>query len=587
MALYTGESIERVKEAVDMVELVSARTDLRRVGARHVGLCPFHDERTASFSVNAEHGLYHCFGCGASGDAIRFVQETEALDFKGAVELLADRYGVELQREQEDPRAEERRRRQERMLKLVERAADFYARFLWESSEAAAARDYLTGRGLGEEVLREFRVGYSPKAWDRIVMAAQRDGYSQEEIAQAGLGQRGRQGGFYDRFRGRIMFPLADRRGRVRGFGARALREDQKPKYLNTNEIPELFEKGRQLFGLDRARAAAAAAGRVVVVEGYTDVLTLHQAGITETVAIMGTALTQQQLAELPYLAKTVQLALDADRAGQDAMLRAARGAQKRDLELLVVDLPADRDPADLVAAEGVEAFTRLADRAMTVPEFETRRVLADADLASPRGRDRALEQIRPLIGATPANSATRQELVRFVADRIDVPTHYVMTETAPVAVSSPGGNGAAASAAARPDLERLRRDERTFLSMCLAEPVAGREYLAKLSDDHLSSERLRGVRDWLVEHFDSPLAGLPSDDPSLSAAVTEVVMLAEEEPSSGSVLRLTFLQLELDRVNRALRHAEREGDFDRQRALWGEREEVRARFDELMGESE
>jgi DNA primase len=328
MALYTAESIERVKDAVDMVELVGARTDLRRVGARFTGLCPFHDERTPSFSVNAEHGLYHCFGCGASGDAIRFVQETEALDFKGAIELLADRYGVELQREQEDPREEERRRRSERLLKLVDRTADFYARYLWESEEAARAREYLAARGLSEEVLRTFRVGYAPKAWDRIVLAAQRDGYDVQEIAAAGLGQRGRQGGFYDRFRGRIMFPLADRRGRVRGFGARALRDDQKPKYLNTSEN-ELFEKGRQLFGLDRARAPAASAGRVVIVEGYTDVLTLHQAGITEAVAIMGTALTQQQIAELPFLAKTVYLALDADRAGQEAMLRAARGASR------------------------------------------------------------------------------------------------------------------------------------------------------------------------------------------------------------------------------------------------------------------
>src|SRR4051795_583299 len=162
MGLYTRDSIERVKEAVDMVELVGARTDLRRVGTRHSGLCPFHDERTPSFSVNAEHKLYHCFGCGASGDAIGFVQETEALDFKAAVEFIAERYGVELKREQEDPRAGERRRWRERLLKLVDRTATYYARYLWESGEAAKAREYLAGRGLREEVLRDFRVGYAP-----------------------------------------------------------------------------------------------------------------------------------------------------------------------------------------------------------------------------------------------------------------------------------------------------------------------------------------------------------------------------------------------------------------------------------------
>jgi DNA primase len=577
MALYTPDSIERVKDAVDMVELVGARSDLRRVGTRWTGLCPFHDERTPSFSVNAEHGLYHCFGCGASGDAIRFIQETEALDFKGAVELLADRYGVELQREQEDPREEQRRRRRERLLKLVDRTAEFYARYLWESEEAARARDYLAGRGLGEDVLRAFRVGYAPKAWDRIVLAAQRDGYDVQEIAAAGLGQRGRQGGFYDRFRGRIMFPLADRRGRVRGFGARALRDDQKPKYLNTSEN-ELFEKGRQLFGLDRARAAAASAGRVVVVEGYTDVLTLHQAGITETVAIMGTALTQQQLAELPYLAKTVYLALDADRAGQDAMLRAARGAKDRDLELLVVGMPEGSDPAELVAERGVESFSELVDRALTVPEFEARRVLAEADLGTPRGRDRALERVRPLIESTPPNSATRQELVRFVADRVDVPPDYLMTAPPRTAPASSGNGGPLPL-----DHDVLRKRERTFLSMCLSDPEAGREYLDRLSDDHFSSDGLRRVRDWLRDHYDDPLTGLPADDPSLAAAVTEVV-LADEARPEPSLFRVTFLQLEERRLERASRHANESGDHPRQRELSQQLQAVREEMQDVLG---
>src|SRR3712207_6755291 len=177
--LYTKESIERVKDAVDMVELVGARSDLRRAGARWMGLCPFHDERTPSFSVNAEHKLYHCFGCGESGDAIKFVEATEGLDFKEAVEQLADRYGVELKREQEDPAAEERRKRRERLMKLVERATAYYERVLWEAAEARLARDYLAGRGLSEDTLKAFRVGYSPSAWDKVMMAAQRDGFSQ------------------------------------------------------------------------------------------------------------------------------------------------------------------------------------------------------------------------------------------------------------------------------------------------------------------------------------------------------------------------------------------------------------------------
>src|SRR4051794_22877993 len=411
MGLYTKDSIERVREAVDMVELVGARTDLRRAGRNWTGLCPFHDERTPSFSVDAEKKLYHCFGCGESGDAIDFVKATEAFDFREAVEHLADRCGVELKLEREDPLAEERRRRRERLLALLERAASYYERVLWASPEAARAREYLSQRGLEEEVLRSYRVGYAPSAWDKLLTGAQSDGFSQEELAAAGLAQRGRNGGLYDRFRGRVMFPLADPRGRVLGFGARALRDDQRPKYVNTSEN-EIYHKGRQLFGIDLARAAAAKRGSLVAVEGYTDVLALHQAGIEETVAIMGTALTPEQIAEFARTARVVYLALDADRAGQDAMLRAAALAKKQDVELLVVDMPEGRDPADVLAADGADAFRALLAGALSVAEFQVKRVLAAADLSTPRGRDQALTAARPIVNTVPRNTATRDELV-------------------------------------------------------------------------------------------------------------------------------------------------------------------------------
>src|SRR5947209_17293030 len=194
MSLYTKESIERVKDAVDMVALVTPHSDLRRVGTRYTGLCPFHDERTPSFSVDADHKLYHCFGCGESGDAIRFVERTDGLDFKEAVERLAERHGVELKREREDPEAERRRRRRERLHALVERAAAYYERYLWDSREAGRARDYLAGRGLSEQTLRDFRVGYAPSAWDRVLIAAQRDGFGPDELIDAGPPQRGRPG---------------------------------------------------------------------------------------------------------------------------------------------------------------------------------------------------------------------------------------------------------------------------------------------------------------------------------------------------------------------------------------------------------
>jgi DNA primase len=548
MARYTSDSIERVRDAVDMVALVGARTDLRRVGSRWSGLCPFHDERTPSFSVNAEEKLYYCFGCEAKGDAIRFVEQTEALDFPGAVELLAERHGVELKREHEDPRAEERRRRRERQLSLLERTTRFYATYLWESAEAAGARGYLASRGLEEQVLRDFRVGYAPSAWDRVLLAAQRDGSSPEELMTVGLAQRGRGGGLYDRFRARIMFPLADARGRVLGFGARALREGQQPKYLNTSEN-EIYHKGRQLFGIDRARAQAARLRRVVVVEGYTDVLALHQAGVSESVGIMGTALTQEQLTELGRAVGgdgVVYLALDADRSGQEAMLRAARGARDQEIELRVVEMPEGTDPAELVAQAGVEDFARRLDGAFTVLEFQVRRVLADGNLETPGGRDRALEEVRPLIAATPERSATRDELVRLVTDRLDVPAAYVT-------------DGAARPARARQTAPRrfAARDaaEREFLAMCARSGELGREYLERVSDEHFSSEPGRQARRHLLAHFDDPLAGLPADDPELAELVTRTV-LEEGAPEAEPKLQMSFLQLEQRRIQRELRSA-------------------------------
>jgi len=564
-----------------MVELVSAKTDLRRVGSRWVGLCPFHEERTPSFSVDAEKKVYYCFGCEAGGDAIGFVRETEALDFPEAVELLADRYGVELTREAEDPKAEERRRRRERLLALLERTSRFYATFLWESGEASKARAYLEGRGLGEEVLRDFRVGYAPSAPDRVALSAQRDGFRPEELIAADVARRGRGGGLYDRFRGRITFPLADARGRVLGFGARAMGEGRGPKYLNTAES-ELFHKGRQLFGIDLARSHAAKTARLIVVEGYTDVLSLHQAGLRESVAIMGTALTEDQLSELERAAPLLLLALDADRSGMNAMLRAVRGAGERGTELLVIEMPEGKDPADMLESSGVEAFSARVGRAVSMLEFQVRRVLADADLGTPAGRDRALEEARPLISATPLRSATRDHLVRLVADRLDVPAEYVGANlTAP----APAGDRRA-PAAGSPGSVALAA-ERTFLALCLGGGTLGRDYLERLEDGHLTSETVRRARDHLLVHFDDPLADLPTDDRATAALLTALAAeVADQEAPTEAILEFGFLQLELRRIDRAIRRATHEGDLARQDSLAGAKQDVRRELDAVMGQT-
>ena len=222
MPLYTDDSIERLRQTVDMAELVGAKTELKRSGQQMMGICPFHDERSPSFSVDPVQKVFHCFGCGEGGDLFKFVQLTEGLNFREAVESLSDRYGVTMELTEEDPQAAQRREKRDRLLELLERTAAFYVRNLWESPEAEESREYLKARGLDEALLREFRVGYAPSAWDKVLVASRQSGYSEAELWDAGLTAKNQKGNVYDRFRRRITFPLCDSRGRVLGFGARA-----------------------------------------------------------------------------------------------------------------------------------------------------------------------------------------------------------------------------------------------------------------------------------------------------------------------------------------------------------------------------
>jgi DNA primase len=578
MALIAAESLERLKESVDIVEVIGAHTDLRRQGARWVGLCPFHDERTPSFSVDAQEKLYHCFGCGVGGDAIKFVEEKEGLGFAEAVELLADRYGVELQREQEDPRAEAKRAQRRRLEQLLDRTGAYYANYLWESKEAGKAREYLAERGLGEEGLRAFGVGYAPSAWDKILVRGQQAGFSVREMHDVGLVQRNQRGQEYDRFRSRIMFPIRDRRGRTLGFGGRAMRSDQGAKYVNTAET-DFFHKSQLLYGVDRAKAAIAKAGRAVVVEGYTDVLALHQAGVEEAVGVMGTAITGEQVATLSGMVEEVVLALDADSAGQEAMLRAQRVAAGRRMRLRVAAMPAGVDPAEMMAAaEGPERFRELVDSALELTDFQVRLVLDRTDVASPVERDRALAEVAPVLAGM-EESASRADLVRRVAEQLDLEPALVMGRVVAATPASGGGEEAAPSGAGaqapKPrqaaELTSRERRERALLAMCIALPSEGHEYLARLTDAHLSQTGLRAAT-WLREHPEDPASDLPHDDGELSGLITELVMIAREEPASQESMELNYLLLEQRRLEGEIAAAGERGDYERRAALSRER---------------
>jgi DNA primase len=579
VALISTESVERLKGAADIVEVISAHTDLRRQGARWVGLCPFHDERTPSFSVDAHDKLYHCFGCGVGGDVIKFVEEKEGLGFAEAVELLADRYGVELEREQEDPRAEAQRQRRRRLQQLLERSAAYYANYLWDSKEAEKARDYLAGRGLGESVLRDFGVGFAPSAWDKILVAGQRAGFTVEELRGVGLIQRGRQGGEYDRFRSRIMFPIRDARGRALGFGGRAMRPDQGAKYVNTAET-DFFHKSKILYGLDRARAAMTKANRAVVVEGYTDVLALHQAGMEGAVGVMGTAITPDQVATLSGVVDEVVLALDADSAGQEAMLRAQRVAGGRRMRLRVASMPKGVDPAELMAEEGgAERFGAMVEGSGELTDFQVGLVLDRTDVSSPVERDQALAEVAPILAGM-GEGASQSELVRKVADRLDLEPAMVMGR---VVASTPATGGPEANAAParrseaaqppppRHELTSRERRERALLAMCIALPEPGAGYLERLGEGHLSGSGRDAVA-FLREHPRDPAEHLPRENGALAALITELVMLAREEPASEEAMELNFLLLDQRRLEDEIAAAGERGDYERRARLSRER---------------
>ena len=594
MPLYTDDSIERLRQTVDMAELVGAKTELKRSGQQLMGICPFHDERSPSFSVDPVQKVFHCFGCGEGGDLFKFVQLTEGLNFREAVESLSDRYGVPMELTEEDPQAAQRREKRDRLLELLERTAAFYVRNLWESPEAEESREYLKARGLDEALLREFRVGYAPSAWDKVLVASRQKGYSEEELWDAGLTAKNQKGNVYDRFRRRITFPLCDSRGRVLGFGARAVGADQQPKYLNSSENA-VFHKGRQVYAADLARAAAAKSGEVILCEGYTDVIAMHQAGLRNTVGLMGTALTEDQVSELARMAPVVALALDADSAGQEAMIRAAKVAEGRKLELRVVPLPAGNDPADIVQQEGPEAITELVAGSVPFVRFRVDRALLLADLETAEGKDRAVSELAPIITPLPA-SAMRDELTELAAAALGV-SGAKLTEwlgrarplPAPEPSAAPVIGGEGDDQSPRPTttvIDPGARVERAFLVQCLADPAVGREALSAmdLEADFVSPVFLRAAQLILATPAGSEVHAPPEDE-ELSRTLAELQVRAVQNASSNAALKAEGLRLRAARTEREIVVAQ-QNDPKLLVALVEQRESLRDQIEREVEES-
>jgi DNA primase len=542
MARIRDASVREAVEAADMVEVVSARTQLRRSGARWTGLCPFHDEKTPSFSVNPVEKLFYCFGCGKGGDLITFVRETEQLDFAEAVEWLAERYRVTLEYEESSPERDAERSRRERLLALLEQATAYYERCLWDSPGGESARAYLQSRSLGEETCREYRLGLAPGG-QSLARKAKDKGFSAAELSGAGLvNRRGN-----DYFAGRLLFPLADARGRVRGFQARKLREDDplRAKYVNSPE-GELFRKGSLLYGLDLARTAIAKQERAVVVEGNTDVLALRQARLEPVVASMGTALTERQLNELSRLTHKLYLCFDGDAAGEAATLRGMELAAAQGLEVKVVTLPPGQDPADLAAQ-----FDELLGRAESYLSYRVRLEIERAP-----DRQEGFVRVREVLSRF-EDSPERQDAVRLAADRLDLPK-----ETQ--AGLAPGRRGGATGEISPRLLEAGARLERDALAGVAAHPDL-HGLLAELDAEHFDAELHRRARAHLLEPGEA--------DEELVPLLAELDARAAEGGIDEETAKELLLRLRERQLRRELEHA----DLERTKELQEQLAKIRA----------
>ena len=394
--------IDELLARVDIVDVIDSRVQLKKTGREYQACCPFHNEKTPSFTVSPDKQFYHCFGCGAHGTALGFLMDYEHMDFVEAVEELASGVGLQVPREQGSSGQE---RSYHALYEVMEKIARYYSRQLRQHPQSSRATDYLKGRGLSGEIAAQFELGFAPPGWDNLMTAMADVGVNAEQLLKVGMLVKKDQGGFYDRFRDRIMFPIRDTRGRVIAFGGRQLdRDDTGPKYLNSPETP-IFHKGRELYGLYQARKAERKLERLLVVEGYMDVVSLAQFGVRNAVATLGTATTRDHLERLFRVVPQVIFCFDGDRAGRQAAWRALENAlpvlsEGRQINFMF--LPEGEDPDTLVRQVGMAGFEARMAEAIPFSEYFFGEISAAVDLGSTEGRARIVEKARPLLKKLP-----------------------------------------------------------------------------------------------------------------------------------------------------------------------------------------
>jgi DNA primase len=430
---YGPEIIERVRQANDIVAVVSDYVRLKRARHDYKGLCPFHSEKSPSFMVSPDKQLFYCFGCAAGGNVINFIMRVENLSFGEAVENLARRAGVEISALDDDSPAEKARRAErERLYGITELAARFYHQVLLTTKAGHAGRTYLQSRGVSEETLKRFRLGFAPNMWDGLTKFLRERGVKFEDAATAGLVTARKDGnGYFDRFRNRLIFPITDSTGRPIAFGGRVVDKRDEPKYLNSAETP-IFRKGFNLFGLHASKETIKKRGHALIVEGYMDAVMCHQNGFNQAVASLGTSLTPGQARLLARFTTEARIAYDADSAGQAATWRGLDVLSEAGFRVRVVQMPVGEDPDSCIRKSGAESFEKAVGEALALHDFKLQNTLTRFDISTTEGRVAASAAIVPLLAGIPG-LVERAEYQKQAANMLGVPAEVLEAELAAV----------------------------------------------------------------------------------------------------------------------------------------------------------
>jgi len=534
MPLISETTIDQVQARADIVELIGRYVPLKRSGRHFKANCPFHREKTPSFMVNTDKQIFHCFGCGVGGNIFSFLMQHDRLTFPEAVRQLADHVGIHVPEDESG----QSRGAQEELAGLMEKICRYFERQLLESSKGKMARGYLERRGVSGRTRERFRIGLAPVGWNRLLNAANATGVSAAQLEAVGLVVQGKTHS-YDRFRNRLIFPIFDIRGRVVGFGGRAL-DDQEPKYLNSPETA-LYTKGRHLFGLVQAKDAILKAKTAVVVEGYFDCAVLVDAGVLNVVAPLGTALTADQARLLKRYAEVVVLAFDADAAGEQATLRGIDLLIEHGLDVRIAQLPSGVDPDEYVRAEGREQFQQLLEQSSTLFDFLTQTAIQRFPIRTSEHKVRAAQFVLPTLAKMP-NAMLRSEYVRLLAERLHLDEQAVVQE---MTKSQPR------SVADRPATERrastvrstAHGPERLLTALVLDDPLRWRVAQATIRLEDMHDPALRAILSVVgaLESMEQPVtpARVISrlSEAEQGALVSELVTLAQSVTAKDEAL--------------------------------------------------